>query len=259
MLGAWHRERYTPGKTTVACIGRVRPAAFASHLEKLLGSWKAADVNAVLPPNPQPASARRVILIDRPGALQTELVIGNLLFDRRDPDWFPMTVMNTVVGAGGGSRLFRILRNEKGYASTVASFYSASRFPGVWQVRAGARADATGDTIAVVLDQLRRLCEEPIPAAELDAAKRSVVGSFALNLEQPLQILTQSYLRYRYGFSVDYWDHYAAKLNAVTAAEAQGVARKYLDPNRAIIVAVGDASKIRGGLEKLGYVEGPPV
>jgi zinc protease len=255
MLAAWHRERYTPGKTTVACIGRVRPSALVSHVEKLLGSWKGSDVNVAMPPNPQPAAARRVVLIDRPGAAQTELVIGNLLFERRDPDWFPMTVMNTVFGAGGNSRLYRILRNEKGYASTIASFYSASRFPGVWQVRAGVRTDATGNTIAIVLDQLRRLCEEPIPSEELDAAKRAVVGNFALSLEQPLQILTNSYLRFRYGFSVDYWDHYPARINAVTAAEAQAVARKYLDPNRALIVAVGDAAKILGALEKLGKVE----
>jgi zinc protease len=259
MLGSWYRERYTPGRVTVACIGRVRPSALVSHLEKLLGSWKALDANVAMPPNPQPASARRVILIDRPGSAQTEIVIGNLLFDRRDPDWFPMTVMNTVFGAGGGSRLFRILRNEKKYVFNVASFYSASRFPGVWQVRAGARTDATADAIAIILDQLRRLSDEPISVAELDDAKRSVIGNFALNLEQPSQILTQSYLRSRYGFSTDYWDHYPAKIMAVTAGEIQAVARKYADPNPATIVAVGDGAKIGGALERLGKLEGPPA
>jgi zinc protease len=252
MLAAWHRERYTPGKVVISCIGRVRPSSLVSQLEKLLGAWKAPDANVVLPPNPQPAAARRVVLIDRPGAAQTELVFGGLLFDRRDPDWFPMSVMNSVFGGNQGSRLMRILRNEKGYAFSVLSMMSASRFTGVWQVRAAVRTDATADSIAIVLEQLRRLCDEPIPAAELEAAKRGVVGNFALNLEQPLQVLTQSYLRYRYGFSVDYWERYPAKMMAVTSGEAQAVARKYLAPDRAHIVAVGDASKIRGALQKYG-------
>ncbi|HTP36622.1 MAG TPA: pitrilysin family protein [Candidatus Acidoferrales bacterium] len=255
MLGAWHRERYTPAKMVVSCIGRVRPAAFSSQMEKLIGGWRAPEANVTLPPNPQPATARRIALVDRPGAQQTELVIGGLLFDRRDPDLFPMSVMDMVLGATSGSRLFRILRNEKRYVFNVQSVWAATRFPGFWQVRAGTRADATQDTIAIVLEQLQRLCNEPIPAAELESAKRAVIGNFALNLEQPATVLNQSYLRYRYGFSLDYWERYPAKINAVTAAEAQAVARKYLDPSRALIVAVGDAAKIRGALEKFGKVE----
>jgi predicted Zn-dependent peptidase len=255
MLSAWHRERYTPGKLLVACIGRVRPSAFTSQMEKLLSGWKVADVNAVLPPAPEPAAARRIVLIDRPGAAQTELAIGNLCMERRDPDYIPMTLVNGVLGSGLGSRLFRILRDEKGYTFDPQSTFTAYRFPGFWRVRAGVRTDATADSIAIVLEQLRRICSEPIPAAELDQAKSGAVGRFALNLEQPLQVLTQSYARYRYGFSMDYWERYPAKLSAVTAAEALAVAQKYLDPARAQIVAVGDAGKIRGTLEKLGKVE----
>jgi predicted Zn-dependent peptidase len=99
------------------------------------------------------------------------------------------------------------------------------------------------------------MCEEPIPAAELEAGKRGVVGSFALNLEQPAQVMNHSYLRYRYGFSPDYWERYPAKIMAVTAGEAQAVARKFADPSSALIVAVGDAARIRTGPEKFGKVE----
>ena len=255
MPAAWHRERYSPGKLVVSCIGRVRPGAFVSQMEKRLGGWKAPDANVVLPPNPQPAGSRRIVLVDRPGAAQTELAIGNVIFDRRDPDLFPFAVMNSVLGGSSGSRLFEILRNEKGYVFSVQSVWSATRFPGFWQVRAGTRTDATADTVAIILEQLRRVCEEPIPAAELEAGKRGVVGGFALNLEQPAQVIGLSYLRYRYGFSPDYWERYPAKMMAVTAGEAQAVARKYADPNRALIVAVGDAAKIRAGLERFGKVE----
>jgi zinc protease len=254
-LTAWHRERYTPGKTVISCVGRIKAADFLSRAEKLLGSWKAPDVNSTLPPNPQPQTARRIVLVDRPGAAQTQLIIGNLIFDRRDPDLFPFSVANSVFGGGAGARLFRILRRDKGYVFNVISLFNATRFPGAFQVRTDARTDATAETAGIVLEQLQRLCGEQIPAAELDAGKRSVVGNFALNLERPATLLNYSYLRYRYGFSLDYWERYAAKMMAVTAAEAQTVAQKYMDPSRVLVVAVGDASRIRGGLEKLGRVE----
>src|SRR5690242_10965303 len=136
-LASWHRERYTPAKTVVSCIGRVRPSAFVAQIEKLLGGWKAAEANVTLPPNPPPATARRILLIDRPGAAQTELVAGGLLFDRRDPDFFPFTVTNIVLVGSPNSRLYRILRNEKGYAFNVIGTYATPRFPGFWEIRAG--------------------------------------------------------------------------------------------------------------------------
>ena len=106
MLAQWHRERYTPAKTIVLCIGRVRTSSFVSRMEKLLGGWKAAEANPSPPPPPQPASARRIVLIDRPGAAQTELAIGGLLMERRDPDFIAMVVLNSVLGGTIGSRLY---------------------------------------------------------------------------------------------------------------------------------------------------------
>lgn len=255
MLAAWHRERYTPAKMVVLCIGRVPTSSFAAKMEKLLGGWKAAEANPSPLPPPVPAPTRRIVLIDRPGAAQTELAIGGLLMERRDPDFIAMGLLNGVLGGNIGSRLFRILREEKGYSFNPNSSYGGYRFPGFWRVKAGVRTDATADSIAIILGQLRRLCDEPIPAAELDRAKSSAVGGFALGLEQPAQVINQSYLRYRYGFSPDFWERYPAKVNAVTAGETQTIAQKYLAADRAHIVAVGDGARIRPALEKLGRVE----
>src|SRR2546423_13280961 len=111
--------------------------------------WKAPEGKGARRPSPGPAAPRRIVLVDRPGAAQTELVIGNLTFDRRDPDWFALAVLNPVFGGGTGSRLFRTLRNEKGYVFNVQSVYTSTRFRRFWQVRAGTRTDATGDTGAI--------------------------------------------------------------------------------------------------------------
>jgi zinc protease len=224
-------------------------------MEKLLGSWKAADASSPPLPPPQPASARRIVLIDRPGAAQTELAVGGLSMERRDPDYIAMLVLNGVLGGTISSRLVRILRDEKGYSADPSSVFNAYRFPGFWNVRTAVRTDATGDSLAIVLEQLRRLCDEPVPDDELERAKSNAVGSFALRLEQPLQVINQSYLRYRYGFSANYWDRYPVKVNSVSAADIQAVAQKYLAVERAQIVAVGDAARIRPALDKLGKVE----
>jgi zinc protease len=255
MLAAFHRERYTPANTVVLCVGRVKPSAFHSRAEKLLGGWKGGDFRPAPPPPPVGAGTRRIVLIDRPGAAQTELVIGNLLFDRRDPDFFPTTLLNSVLGGLAGSRLFQILREEKGYAFQASSSITSTRFGGFWRVRAAIRTDATADSLAIILEQLRRMCEEPVPAEELDGKKRAAAGWFATTLEQPETLIANSYLVYRYGFASDYWERFPMRLNAVTPAEIQAVAQKYYRPDRAHIVAVGDAAKIRPALAKLGNIE----
>jgi zinc protease len=258
-LAAWHRERYTPGNTVLISIGRVTGSAFRSQTEKVLGGWKGADIKPVLPPNPTFDGRRRIVLVDRPGATQTEIAIGGLLCDRRDPDFFPAQLANAVLGGGTGGWLFQTLREEKGYAYSGASQVNTPRFTGFWRARAAVRTDATGDALSIMLGLLRRLCDEETPQATLDVAKRSVSGQFALGLEQPGNVLNLSYLRYRYGFSTDYWERFPAKLNAVSAAEVQAVAQKYFHPDRAHIVAVGDAKQFRGALGKLGTIEGPVV
>jgi zinc protease len=255
MLAAWHRERYTPSNTVIGCIGRVRASDFRAQAEKLLGSWKGPDARPALPPPPERPTARRIALIDRPGAPQTEIAIGALLFDRRDPDFFPLMLLNGVLGSGMGSRFVRILRREKRYAFQAFSAYSATRFPGLWRGRATVRADATMDSLEIMLGQLRELCDDPLPAAELEQAKRAAAGAFALTLEQPQQLLTNSYTRFRYGFSADYWERYPAKINSVTPGEIQAVAQKYLNPERVQIVLSGDTSRFRGAIEKMGPVE----
>jgi len=255
MAAAWHRERYTPSNTVIACIGKVRPAEFRAKAESLLGSWSGPSAAPALPPAPVAPPARRIALIDRPGAAQTEIDIGALLFDRRDSDYFPMLLLNRVLGNGMGSRFVRILRREKRYAFAAGSSFTAGRFPGIWRGRATVRGDATLDSLQIMLGEMRQVCDNLLPAEELDDAKHAATGTFALTLENPGQVLESCYLRFRYGFSTDYWERYPAKIEAVTAGEIQATARKYLDPERAQIVLSGDLARWRGALEKLGPVE----
>jgi len=254
-LAAWHRARYAPQNAILGIAGDVRASELIPKLNRRLAAWKKTELQETLPPNPRPAAARRIYLVNRPGSVQTTVAMGNIAIDRRSPDYIPMVVMNRIVGGGPAARLFLNLREEKGYTYGVYSFFSAGKYPGPWRAGGDMRTEVTDGAMTEFLREIHRIREEPVPEAELEEAKRAVVAAFALSLERPEEVLSYAITRKLYGFPEDYWDTYPAKIMAVTAADVQAVARKYIVPEALQVVAVGDGAKIRSVLEKYGPVE----
>ena len=253
-LVQWHRERYRPQAAILGIAGDVRAAELIPELEKSLAAWHAGGAKEAWPRNPVAAAARKVFLVDRPNSVQTTVAMGNIAIDRRSPDYFPMIVMNHVIGSGTG-RLFLNLREEKGYTYGVYSDFTALRYPGPWRAGGNMRTEVTDAALGEFFTEIRRMRDEDVPAAELEASKRAIAASFALSLEQPASPLNFAIVSKRYGLAPDYWDAYAENIMAVKAADVRRVARKYLDPDSMQLVAVGDGSKIKAGLEKYGRVE----
>jgi zinc protease len=251
----WHRERYAPQDAILGIAGDVRAKDLIAKLEKRLAGWKKSEIKQVWPSNPAPATARKVLLVNRPNSVQTTVALGNIAIDRRSPDYMPMVVMNEVIGGGASSRLFLNLREEKGYTYGVYSDFSALRYPGPWRAGGNMRTEVTEGALVEFLSEIRRIREEIVPREELEERKRSIAASFALSLEQPTRVLNFAITQKQYGLPADYWDTYAARTMAVTAEEVQRVARKYLNPDTLQLVAVGDANKIKAVLEKYGTVE----
>jgi zinc protease len=255
ILAKWHDDKYTPQNTILGIAGDVKPAELVPKLEKLLAGWKKTDLKETLPQNPRPATARNIYLVDRPDSVQTSLVMGNIAIDRRDPDYFVMVALNQVLGGGGAGRLFKNLREEKGYTYGAFSSFSARKFPGPWNASAEVRTEVTDGALTEFIKELQRLRDQPVSDQELEDAKRSIVASFALSLENPDDLVNYALTRKIYALPEDYWDTYPTKLLAVTAADIQRVARKYIDPQTMQIIAVGDGAKIRTVLEKYGPLE----
>lgn len=254
-LRKWHRERYAPQNSILGIAGDVRAKELIAKLEKRLAGWKKSDLTPALPRDPRAASARKVYLVHRPNSVQTTVSLGNIAIDRRSPDYMPMVVMNDVIGGGASARLFLNLREEKGYTYGVYSDFTALRYPGPWRAGGNMRTEVTEGALVEFFNEIRRIRDEKVPLAELEESKRSIVASFALSLEQPSRVLGFAITRKLYDLPADYWDVYAAKIAAVTVADVQRVARKYLDPDKIQIAAVGDAGKIKAILEKYGAVE----
>jgi predicted Zn-dependent peptidase len=255
MLAAWHRERYAPQNSILGVAGDVKASELMSKLKQWLAGWKRTDYAVALPPNPVPATAAKIYLIDRPGSVQSTITMGNIAIDRRSPDYIPLDVMNTIVGGGASARLFLNLREEKGYTYGVYSNFTALKYPGPWYAGGDVRTEVTEGAMTEFLKELNRIRDEKVAATELEEQKRSIVASFALSLESPAQLLSYAITRKLYDLPADYWDTYPARVMAVTAEDVQRVARQYVNPQTQQVVVVGDAGKLRPVLEKFGSVE----
>jgi zinc protease len=255
MLADWHDKHYAPQNTILAISGDVHAETLVPKLRQWLAEWQRTKASLKFPAGPPPASKEKIFLVDRPGSVQTTLLMGNLAIDRTNPDYPALVVLNDVLGGGSASRLFLNLREEKGYTYGVYSNVIARKYAGPWTAGGDLRTEVTDGAMTEFLRELNRIRDEKVPDEELDAARRSVVARFALSLESPQQLIGYAITRKAYNFPADYWDKYPAQIAAIKADDVQRVAKKYINPATMQVVAVGDAGKIKPVLEKYGPVE----
>jgi predicted Zn-dependent peptidase len=246
---------YKPAGGLIGVAGDVTNKEIAAKLEKLLGGWKGDPVEPPKLPLQAPIQEKKVVLIHRPNSVQTYLMVGNRAIDRTDPDYITCMLLNQVLGAGPSSRLFRSVREEKGYTYGISSAFSATKYLNHFSAGTSVRTEVTGAALEEILKEFRDLRDRLVPADELDGAKRAVVGSFALSLESPSSMLSRAMTLKEYGLPADYWDKYPLAITATTAEQARAVARKYVPVDDIQIVAVGDATKIRDQLKPFGPLE----
>ncbi|HKY41926.1 MAG TPA: pitrilysin family protein [Pyrinomonadaceae bacterium] len=254
-LAAFHAAHYRPNNAILAIVGDVTLKEIMPKLEKAFGDWQKADVPAFSIPAAPAQAESKIYLIDRPGSVQTVLQLGTLGIERTSPDYFAVLLADRVFGGGPSGRLFMNLREDKGYTYGAYSFFSGSKFRGTWGASSEVRTEVTEGAMKEFMYELNRLRNEPVSAEELENAKRAIVGSFALSLEQPGSLLQNIITQKLYNLPADYWDTYPQKVSAITAADVQNVAKKYLDLGKLQVVAVGDATKAREVLTKYGKVE----
>jgi predicted Zn-dependent peptidase len=254
-LAEFHSTYYRPNNAILAIVGDVTMKEIMPKLEKVFGDWEKGTVPATsIPPAPAQTDSR-IYLIDRPGSVQTVLQLGTLGIERTSPDYFAVLMADRVLGGGPSGRLFLNLREDKGYTYGAYSNFGGSKFKGTWISSSEVRTDVTEGAMKEFMYELNRLRNDLVPAEELDNAKRAIIGSFALSLEQPQALLQNIITQKLYNLPADYWDTYPQKVSAITAADVQRAAKTYIDLNHLQIVAVGDAAKARDVLTKYGKVE----
>jgi predicted Zn-dependent peptidase len=250
-----HKTRYIPDHAALAIAGDISLAEARKLVETKLAGWKKAgapEPRFAEPPDPGKA---RVSFVARPNSVQTNLIVGAPAIHRLHPDYDAIEVMNKVIGGGPTGRLFMVLREEKSYTYGAYSGFTATRWRGAWQATTEVRTEVTEPALRDLLAEITRLRDQPIPDKELRDQKRSLVASFALSLESPQQMIGYYITSWRYDLPIDYWDKYPARVNAITQAQIQAAAKKYLDPARLQIVAVGDPTKVADIMKGFGPVE----
>jgi predicted Zn-dependent peptidase len=254
-IRGYYREHYRPNNATLIVVGDVRPDDIERRLASLLGPWPRRNIPAaVISKYPAGASAARattVYLIDKPGAPQSSVRIGTIGVARSSPDYFPLLVMNTVLGVPFTSRLMQNLRETHGYTYGAGSLFDMRREAGPFTARAEVVATKTDSSLIEFMKELRAI-RDTVPQAELQKAKRY------LQLQLPSLFETTGDIAYQltslavYDLPLDFYNSYVQAIERVTQADVQRVARKYINPDRMQVVVVGDRKQIEPGIRKLG-------
>ncbi len=238
----FYHQFYRPQGAIAAVVGDVEPDEVAKALNEELASLK----GAVSPQKPGPLSAigagAHVTAINR-DVTQANIMLGFDGIARSNPDYYKLQVMNYILGGGGfASRLMKEVRSKAGLVYSIDSHYQAGLFPGSFQVVLETKNKSANQAISMVVQQMRRIQESPVTDAEIDSARKFLIGSFPLKLDTQnsiVQFLLQVQL---YGLGLDYIDKYPGYIRAVTKEDVQKVARQYLHPDSYVLVAVANQS-----------------
>jgi predicted Zn-dependent peptidase len=254
MLVDHHKEKFIPDHAVLAIAGDISMSDARKVVDAKLAGWKKRGTPMPPVEDPPAIGPGKIYFIARPNSVQTNFIVGTQAINRTAPDYDIVQVMNQVIGGGPTGRLFTILREEKGYTYGAYSGVSASRFRGNWSASTEVRTDVTEPAFRDLMIEIARMRDEPVPEKEFQDKKRGMVASFALSLESPQSVLQNHITRWLYKLPADYWDRYPERIAAVTQAQVQEAARKYLTMGRLQIIAVGDP-KIGDTLKQFGTVE----
>ncbi|MEZ4869608.1 MAG: pitrilysin family protein [Caldilineaceae bacterium] len=251
----FYETYYKPNNALLVIVGDMSAADAQTMTENALSSWPSGTVPDFKKyPEAKVGDTSVIYLIDRPESQQATVQVGNRAINARNPDRYALAIDNAVLGGGSSSRLYTNLREAKGYTYGVYSRFAQPNDVGTFRVIGDVNQDRVGDAVQEILKELQGLQDKPLTDQELADAKGMLVGSFALSLEQPDDFAGQLAARYLTGVPISELNDYAAKLQSVTAAQAQAAAQQYIDATQPIIVVVGNAKVVQPQLEKIEKV-----
>jgi zinc protease len=254
----WHRRMYSPRNAILLLVGDVSTAEARQIAQRALGSWTGPEVQLPAVSNPvQPVSGTRVILVDRPGSVQSGVYVGQATLGYGDPDYFPMMTLSEVLGGGFKARINMNLRERRGWTYGAFTQFSPRSQVGQFAISTAVRTNATDSAVAEAVREYRRIATEAVPAEELASTISNVTGSFPNSVQTVQQLAGRIETLLLYGLPLDFWSSYRERAAAVTAADIARVGGSKVTPNAVTVVVAGDLSKIEAPIRalNLGTVE----
>jgi zinc protease len=249
---SFHRQFYVPNNALLAIVGDVSPEEAIAGVEKAFGDWEQREVPAFSPTAPPPA-VRRVLIIDKPDSVQTEVRVGQLGVPRKHQDFVALDQAVKILGGEGANRLQQVLRSERGLTYGASADLDAYKVAGGIVAETDTRSDATAETLRVIVDQIVKLQRERVYDAELDGAQNYLVGHFPLTIETPDAIATQVLNQLFYELPLAELEEHRARIQSVGPEDIQRVAKEYFTPDRLGIVLVGNAEAFIKDLPGVGF------
>ena len=253
-LRQFHRDAYQLGPATLIAVGALTHGAFVEAAEQAFGEVPVRPVSDAVvvdpaglsPPGPPSA---RLVLVDRPGAVQAELRVGHVAAARRTPDYYALQVLNMVLGGQFVSRLNLSLREEKGYTYGVRTAFDCRRAPGPFAMQGSVQSGATVEALQEVFAQMEAIGgDRATTPTELDVARAALTRGFPRGFETATQVARSIGRLVLHGLPQDYYDRFVTQVEAVDASAVTAAATAHLHADRAVAVIVGPANEIAPGL-----------
>ena len=251
-LVEFHETYFVPNNAIIGVVGDVTTDEAFAAVERVFGGWESAELPERDAPEP-PEPTRRLVVIDKPGAVQTEIRAGHIAIPRQHPDYMAVNLAVKILGGEGANRLHRVLRSERALTYGAAADLTTLRFGGDVEAETNTRSETSTEALRLMVDEFWRLQRERVGTRELADAQAYLTGHFPLTIETPTAIAQQVLNVLFYGLDLAELDTFRERVNAVDVDEIQRVARQYLKPDRLSIVMVGDASTFIDELPRLGF------
>ncbi|HXH28567.1 MAG TPA: pitrilysin family protein, partial [Candidatus Polarisedimenticolia bacterium] len=257
-VAAFYGSFYAPNNALLAVVGDIGAGQAAQKVQKYFGDWKKRAVNEPKLPDVAPLAGRKVLLLDKPDATQTQIRFGNIALRRADPDFLPLEVANAILGRGFTSWLVQEVRVKRGLTYGIDSRLVGRRTAGELVVETFSRNAAAVETVNVAVEQIRRLAAGPIPPEALAKARNYLAGQYPLRLESPDDLAEEILQVEFYGLGADYIDQFAKRIQSVGPESIKRGVR-YLPTEGLAIVLVGPAAQLKEGAATLGALTVRPL
>lgn len=252
-LEAFHRTWFAPNNAILAIVGDVTPDEAFAGAERVFGSWTRRDVPAHNRGGVPPEPTSRVVVVDRPGSVQTAIRLGNIAIPRKHRDHTAFDLAVKLLGGEGANRLQRVLRSERALTYAAKVDLQALTWSGAVVAETETRTETTGEALKLAVEEFWRLQREPVSQGELGDALAYLSGNFPLTIETPTDIAMQVLNVLLYDLDVRELETYRDRIARVSSEDIQRTARAYLHPSRLSIVLVGDARRIVPQLAEAGF------
>ncbi|MCE3222670.1 MAG: putative Zn-dependent peptidase family [Nitrospira sp.] len=241
----FHAREYLPNQTILVIVGDLSQEQATNLVQTHFGSWKKGPSSSYTLKKPAPIERKMVQLIEK-DLTQSTIVLGHTGISRTNPDYYAVTVMNYILGAGGfSSRLMDSIRDKQGLAYGIMSHFDTRLMPGAFFINLQTRTDVTNQAITGVLTELKGIREAPVTDQELSEAKSFIIGSFPLRVDSSAKLANVLAQVEFYNLGLDYFTQYPKAIEKVTKDDVLRVAKQYLDPQHYALVVVGSIAKAK--------------